>query len=238
MSNDDEIVIDDSVVHGIELHPEAYSKFITCGSCQWFNVGYKGITCQKTRKVLVDTPACIEYRAGVKDPWTIFRGDKYLIELRKDLSQMISDNGVFNNYIVELANYNVKIEDLDLNLGQHQSALALQKALQTVVGFRFRVSEIYTQTLDYKRDMARFQEKIYIWLSSTYPEVRELKNEKAKQVALSRAVPELLEIQTVVDKTVDIAKYIDSKLDSNDRTIQQMLNSVKSTYYSPTKAFV
>ncbi len=223
-------------IHGIELHPECSKRKLVCGSCAWFSVGYKGITCQKTRKVILDTPACVEYKEGVKDPWAIFRTDKYLMELRKDLITVVEGKS-FEGYIGEITRYNVNLNELDFNLGQHQSSLALQRALQTLVGYRYRVSEIFTTVLTYKKDLEKFKEKTYIWLSSTYPEVREAKNEKAKEVALYRALPELLEVENLIEKTMDVSKYVDGKLDSNDRTIQLMLKSVASTYFSPSKAF-
>lgn len=225
-------------IHGLPIHLEAEKKKLVCGSCRWYSVGYKGITCRKTRKVLLDTPACVEYEiTTMKDPWDIFRKDKYLTELRKDLAVVLSTN-TFINFQMELSQYKVNLDTLDLSLGQHQSSFALQKALQTVVGHRYRVSEIFTQVITYKKDMDKFTEKTYIWLSSTYKEIREAKNEKEKQVGLNRAIPELLEIENLIEKTMDIAKYIDGKLDSNDRTIQLMLKSVGSTYFSPSKAFV
>ena len=224
-------------VHGLPIHLEAEKRKLVCGSCSWYSVGYKGITCQKTRKVVLDTIACVEYKEGTKDPWAIFRTDKYLSELRKDLVVTLS-TGLFEGYRNEISGYNVEIDKLDFSLGQHQSSLALQKALQTIVGHRYRVSEIFTQVITYKKDLEKFIEKTYIWLASTYPEVRDAKNEKAKQVALYRAIPELLELESLIEKTMDIAKYVDGKLDSNDRTIQLMLKSVGSTYFSPSKAFV
>jgi hypothetical protein len=222
-------------VHGLPIHLDAEKMRLVCGSCSWFSVGYKGITCQKTRKVLLDTPACVEYKAGVKDPWAIFKADKYLIELRKDLMSVL-ETKVFDTYVTEITKYNVHLNELNFALGQHQSSFALQKALQTLVGYRYRVSEIFTTVITYKKDLEKFIEKTYIWLASTYPEVREAKNEKAKQVALYRAIPELIEIENLIEKTMDVAKYVDGKLDSNDRTIQLMLKSVGSTYFSPSKA--
>ena len=223
-------------VHGIKIHPDAEKKKLVCGQCQWFAAGYKGITCKKERGVSLDTIACEEWREGIKDPWAIFRGDKYIQGLRQDLAEVIKI-GVFDSYRRELAGYNLHIDNLDFALGQHQSSLALQKALQTIVGYRYRVSEMFTLTIEYKKDLEKFRDKTYIWLSSTYPEVKDAKNEKSKEVALYRAVPELVELENLIEKTLDIAKYIDGKLDSNDRTIQLMLKSVGQTYFSPSKAF-
>lgn len=223
-------------VHGIRIHPDAEKRKLVCGQCQWFATGYKGITCKKTRGVALDTVACEEWREGIKDPWAIFRGDKYIQELRNDLADVIK-TGVFDSYRRELAGYNVHIDNLDFSLGQHQSSLALQKALQTIVGYRYRVSEMFTLTIEYKKDLEKFRDKTYIWLSSTYPEVKDAKNEKSKEVALYRAVPELVELENLIEKTMDVAKYVDGKLDSNDRTIQLMLKSVGHTYFSPSKAF-
>jgi hypothetical protein len=226
----------DLPIHGIRIHHEAEKKKLVCGQCQWFASGYKGITCQKQRGVLLDTVACEEWKEGVKDPWAIFRSDKYIQGLRQDLADVIKV-GVFDSYRRELAGYNVHIDNLDFSLGQHQSSLALQKALQTIVGYRYRVSEMFTLTIEYKKDLEKFREKTYIWLSSTYSEVKDAKNEKSKEVALYRAVPELVELENLIEKTLDIAKYVDGKLDSNDRTIQLMLKSVGQTYFSPSKAF-
>lgn len=223
-------------IHGIQIHLEAEKRKLVCGSCRWFSVGYKGITCQKTRKVVIDTPACVEYQEGIKDPWAIFRNDKYLHAMREDMVKVLETKS-FEGYITELSTYIVKIEKLDFALGQHQSAYHLQVGLQTVVGYRARVSEIFTTIIGYNKELEKFKEKAYVWLSSTYSEVREAKNEKAKEVALYRAIPELMELEKIIEKTLDIAKYVDGKLDKNDMTIGNMLKSVSTTYFSPSKNF-
>jgi hypothetical protein len=186
--------------------------------------------------VVLDTPACVEWKEGIKDPWAVFRSDKYLLAMREDMMRVLETKS-FEGYITELSGYIVKIENLNFSLGQHQSAFHLQVGLQTVVGYRARVSEIFTTIIQYNKELEKFKEKAYVWLSSSYPEVREAKNEKAKEVALSRAIPELLELEKIIEKTLEVARYIDGKLDKNDMTIGNMLKSVSTTYFSPSKNF-
>lgn len=217
-----------------ETHPEATSKKLVCGSCVWYRAGYKGITCQKTREVELETPACVEYQATKSDPFMLYARDKYILAIRAELRES-SRLDLYEKMRKEVSSYLVDIDNINLGIGQHQNALALQTALQKIVGFRYRVSEVFTMMSDVQSDLDAMMEKTYTWLVSNYPEIRDLKNEKLKQTVVQRCVPELFDVINEVNKTVNVAKYIDQKLDKNDSTIQAMLKSVSSTYFSPSK---
>lgn len=217
-----------------ERHLEADAKKLVCGSCKWFRSGYKGITCQKTREVELETPACVEYVTITNDPFMVFARDKYLLDIRKE----IRDNSrieLYKKFRTEVSGYLLDIDGLNLALGSHQSSVALQEALKKIVSYRYRVSEIYTSMSEFKADIEAMSEKVYVWLVSNYEEIRDLKNEKLRHMAVQRSVPELVELTHEINKTVDIAKYIDGKLDKNDSTIQAMLRSVNSTHFAPTR---
>lgn len=215
-------------------HPEADHKNLTCGSCQWFSAGYAGNNCQKTRGIEVLTPACIEFQVIQADPFSIFSKDKYIAGVRQELLN-IKSSKIHENWRMELSGYNLDIDNINFAAGQHAEVSSLKESLKKIVGYRFRVTEIMSTIVVEETELEKLEEKVYVWLISKYPEVREYKNEKLKQVALSRSMPELIDIKYEVSKTLKLAKFIDGKLDKNDSTLQNLLKASASTYFMPTK---
>lgn len=214
-------------------HPEADYKNLTCGACQWFSAGYTGNNCQKIRNAEILTPACIEFQIIQPDPFSIFSKDKYIQGIRQELQKSVNSK-VHETWRNELSNYNVDIENINFAVGQHTEAPALKESLKTIIGYRFRVTEIMSTLIVDEIELGKLEEKIYLWLISKYLEVREYKNEKLKQVALSRSAPELIDIKSEIDKTIKLAKFIDGKLDKNDATLRELLKAASATFYMPS----
>lgn len=214
-------------------HPEADFKNLTCGACQWFSAGYCGNNCQKTRGVQVLTPACIEYQLAQSDPFSQYCKDKYIQGVRADLQKVISSK-VQANWRSELANYNVDIDNINFATSSHTEAITIKESLKRVIGYRFRVTEIMSTIIVDETELEKLEEKTYIWLISKYEEIREFKNEKLKQVAIARAIPEITDIKSDINKTLKLAKFIDGKLDKNDSTLRDLLKASSATFYMPT----
>lgn len=216
------------------IHPEAEHKNLSCGACQWFSAGYGGVNCQKTRLVEVLTPACIEFQAPSQDPFAIFSRDKYIAGARQDLLK-VKQSKIHEQWRMELSGYNLEIDNINFAAGQHAEVNSMKESLKTIIGYRFRVTEIMSTLILDETEIEKLEEKVYVWMISKYPEVREYKNEKLKQVALSRSIPELIDVKYEVSKTMKLAKFIDGKIDKNDSTLQKLLKAAESTYFSPNK---
>lgn len=215
-------------------HPEADHKNLTCGSCQWFSAGYGGNNCQKIRGAEVLTPACIEYQPVQADPFSVYSRDKYIQGIKVELQKIMSSR-VHDNWRSELANYNIDVEkSLNFATSAHSESAAIKESLKTIIGYRFRVTEIMSSVILDESELEKLEEKVYIWLVSKYPEVRDFKNEKLKQVALARAIPEMIDIKSEVNKTLKLAKFIDGKLDKNDATLRDLLKAASAMFYTPS----
>lgn len=215
-------------------HPLAQVKKLTCGSCQWFTAGYEGNNCQKLRGVVVDEPACYEYSEIKADPFAEMARDKYVQQIRSEIRETLKVE-IYRNYATEVQKYLVHIQSYCATAGQAREAQVLKEALQVVVTCRYRVSEIFTVALDHESKLDKLKEKVYVWLLSRYPEMRDMKNEKLKQAAVYRVAPEILEFESEIGRLKKLAGYIDSKVDANDKTIQKILDAVRSTYFNPSK---
>lgn len=215
-------------------HALAQTKKLTCGSCQWFTAGYEGNNCQKTRGVVIDEPACFEYAEVKPDPFVEMAKDKYIQQIRAEIRESLKVE-TYKALATEVQKFLIHIQTYSATAGQVKEAQVLKEALQMVVACRYRVSEIYTTALDHEAKLDKLKEKIYVWLLSRYSEMRDMKNEKLKQAAVYRVAPEILEFESEIGRLKKLSGYIDSKIDSNDKTIQKILDAVRSTYFNPSK---
>ena len=215
-------------------HPEADHKKLTCGACQWFSAGYGGNNCQKIRGAEILTVACMEFQAIQADPFSGYSKDKYIQGIKTELQKVISSK-VQATWRNELASYNVDIDNLNFATSAHSESANIKESLKTIIGYRFRVTEIMSSVILDEVELEKLEEKVYIWLVSKYPEVRDYKNEKLKQVALARSMPELIDIKSEISKTLKLAKFIDGKLDKNDATLRDLLKAASASFYMPSK---
>jgi len=216
-----------------KVHPEAASRGWVCGQCQWFASGYNQ-TCEKLRAVEIDTPACIEFTAYLEDYYHEIIDDKYIHGLRAALRGnrfKINETALLE----ELKQYNIDV-DLAVNkLGTLQDMEAITGAIKTIVGYRSRVVAIYTSLLDLQHDMEEMMSHASLWLYSKYETMRDLKNEGMRQAAFDRLLPEKIAIQKNISKLVATAKYMDEKLDSNERALGKILSAAEKMWFSREK---
>lgn len=215
-------------------HPEAALKNLMCGSCQWFSAGYKGNTCQITRGVGINTVACIEYLPTMQDPYNVYSKDKYILGLRESLKSSLSES-IHKKWREEISGYNIDPSSINFAAGQHNEVESLKVMLKTVIEYRNRITEICSTLILEEGTLDEVEEKAYIWLVSKYEEVRDLKNEKQRQMVISRAMPEYVTIKHEIYRTSKLAKFIDDKLDKNDKTLMKLIDVAKSTYFNPNK---
>jgi hypothetical protein len=210
-------------------HSEAASKKLICGSCQWFNSGFDGTHCRKTREVLVDTPACIEFTALLKDPFHEVARDKNILKIREDLkhNRFKIDGGLLE----ELRGYIINEDFSKYRFGTQQDITHLQETLMRVVSYRARVSFIYTTTIDVQVELEAELLRAKMWLYSKYKVVQDLKNEEMREAAFHRLIPELIPIKTAINKLMLTARHLDEKLDKNDWTLRTILESIQKSHF-------
>jgi len=216
-----------------KLHPQAKGGELVCGSCQWYNMDLTFVPdCRKTREVESSTPACTEHVRRMPDEFgSISHNDKYIVGmreiLRKNMFKLDS-----SKFVTELQSYLNICKDMEnINLGSTEDILTLRTALQNIISFRSRVSQITTSTMDQHYEMERVQREILLWLYSKYISFRELKNEGARKAALDRIIPELVTVQIGIDKVMDISKQIYDVLDKTDWTLRSAIGISEKLWF-------
>lgn len=213
-------------------HHQAVDKKLFCASCQWFSSGLNGQTCRKLREVEVTTPACVEYTIIMKDPFHEVARDKKLLQIR----EVFGTNKAFlihPDILSELASYATKLREdfVDKRFGTAHDLHTLQQGLFDIVSFRARVSSIYTNLLDIQYEVEKNKREANSWLYSKYDVWRDLKNEGSREAAFDRIIPEVVGIQSSLNKAIATAKYIDDVLNKNDWTLRTILESVQRSQF-------
>jgi hypothetical protein len=212
-------------------HPEADLKSLACGSCQWFAAGYGGANCRELRKVRPDTPACTEFELPMEDPFSAAVRDKYIQGIRR---QVVSERFVVESGILDELRSYIREENLNkYRFGTQQDLEGVCTYLKNIVYFRARVSNIYTGLLDVKHEFDEIASHASLWLYSKYaPVMQGLRNEAARKAALHRILPEMIEVQKQIDKTMAAAKHVDDFLDANERACSKILSSSERLWFS------
>jgi hypothetical protein len=212
-------------------HPEAEAKQLICGSCQWFTAGFGGKNCQITRQVSINTTACVEYQKPLADPFQALASDKVIQEIRGRLREpkfTIDHVAILD----ELKSYIVG-EQLGTNqFGTRQDIEGICDHLRRVVTYRARISTIYTSLLDIRHDYEELVGYAHSWLYTKYQVVRDLKNEMSREAVFSRLFPESVRILRDLNKSTTVAKYLDEKLESAERTLGRILSSSEKLWFS------
>jgi hypothetical protein len=216
-------------------HPEAATKDLTCGRCQWLNSGFNGQNCFLSRQVELTTPACIEFTERLKDPFHEILRDKYILGIREALKTR--KYNLNESLVDELRGYIVEDNLSDLNYGDSKDIVRLSRILGEIISHRGRVTTIYTQALETKYDMEEMSDQISLWLYSKYAVIRELKNEVQRKAAENRLLPELMPIRKNLHKVLDLAAHLDNRLDATERTIRTILDSTEKLWYSKEGAY-
>lgn len=211
-------------------HPKAAADKLSCGSCQWFASGFETGGCASKRGVSSGTLACVEFQKPFDDPFSVIETDKFIGDIRKKLqgSQFILDASLVD----ELKAYAVQDSLLQNGLGTMQDIEGISKTLRNVIALRSRVSAIYTNLIDIKYEFEAIESAAYSWVYSKYSTLRALKNEMQRKAIFDKALPEIAKIQKHLKKMVDIAKYVDDKLNSNEFTLRAILASSERLWLS------
>jgi hypothetical protein len=214
-----------------KVHPEAISKNLSCGSCQWMTAGFDGKNCQKTRDVEISTVACIEYTSKLPDIFYDICRDKYILGVREVLR---NKKFSINESVIDEIKNNILNDDFSKHqYGTKQDIESLQKGLLKIVSFRSRVSNLYTTSIDMKYNLEELENHVNLWVYSKYESIAQtLKNDQMRKSALYRLAPEFLEIHKKLNKMLAVLKYVDDKLDSNDQTLRAVLNSADKLVFA------
>jgi hypothetical protein len=214
-------------------HPEAKEKALTCGLCQWFQSGYNGQTCYKTRNVSVTTVACEEYTVKFQDPFHEMSKDKYIQGIRDALKH--NKFKVNEALITELQGYIVNLDAVKHN--DSNDLIRVNGSLTTIVAYRSRVTTIYASALEVKSALDEIRSAIDLWLYSKYSTMRDLKNENMRTAAINRIIPEMVPIHTGLNKVMKLSEYLENRLDANEKTIRSLLESVQKLWFSKEGAY-
>ena len=211
-------------------HAKADSDNLTCGTCQWFAVGYNGQSCRKLRNVDISDEACIEYTELLDDPYQEIASDKFISGVREQLRH--SRYRIDQSILEELKGYIINIEFAGAELGSRQDIEGVLNILKSVVAYSARVSNIYTAILDVNYEVEKLGNDANLWLFSKYAQIRDLKNEHTRKSVFNRLIPEYHITIKNIEKVLITAKYLDSKLDKSDRTLQAILRSSEKLWFS------
>jgi hypothetical protein len=214
-------------------HKWAKDQSLMCGSCQWFRMGFRQKGCRETRKVEIHTFACVEFKEPMENIYQDLDGDKYLEEIRAYLA-----SGAFHvdiSLLDELKNYLQQDDFSSYRFGTKQDLESMMGYLQKIVGWRARVSTIYTSLIDLKIQLEEVNEKSQMWLYNNYAIIRNLKNDILRQAAFNQLIPEYSKTRKRIKTHLLIAEHIDSKLDANERTIGKILSSAEKLWFSGKK---
>lgn len=219
-----------------KVHPNAKSGTLVCGRCQWFASGFNGATCQKIRDVQIDTPACVEFKEYLEDQFHEVMDDKYIHGVRESLRGnrfKLNEQAILE----ELRTYNLDHNLMQFTYGSTQDLESVGVAMRKIVAYRARVSSIYTSLIDMQHDLDEIMSQASLWLYSKYPMIRDLKNETQRKAAFDRLVPEQIFISKSISKLMATSKYVDEKLDSNERALGRILSSAEKLWFSKEKPF-
>lgn len=215
------------------VHPEAEAKSLMCGSCQWFMAGFNGSNCQKVRSVSFDTLACREYTLPLDDPFYPIVQDKYIQGIREALRlpKFIIDDSI----LVEMRGYVIEDDFNKYKFGTKQDLEAINITLKKIIQLRARISTIFTSLLDIKYELEELLDHSNLWLYSKYSSVRELKNEGMRKAVLLRILPELIDINKNLEKSISLSKYVEKHLENNEMTLAKILSSSEKLWFSREK---
>lgn len=211
-------------------HPEAESRKLACGTCQWFNSGFQNKTCRVTREVVVDTVACVEYTERMPDLFYNLLQDKYFQGIREELRH--NRFKLNESILTEIRGYILNNDFQNFRYGSKQELESVAKALLQIVGYRARVSTIHTSLIDMEHDLEELLSHVWLWMYAKHPMVKELKNDTMRKAALDRVLPEVMPIKRNLYKALALAKYVDERLDKNEWTLRTVLESAGKLVYS------
>jgi len=210
-------------------HPEAGKKGYCCSSCQWFTVGYAG-NCQTLRGVSIDTPACIEYLQPQVDEFAEIMIDKYLVGLRESFKHPMFK--LDDSLAAELTGYLLDEDLSSKQMGTLQDLTRINEMLRKILAYRARVSNIYTSLIDIKHELDERINYANLWLFAKHKVYKDLKNAVARKAAFDRIMPEAMPIKKTISKLEVTAKYVDDRLDANERLLCKILASAERIKFS------
>lgn len=164
------------------------------------------------------------------DPFTSISEDLTLVSIGAVLSGpkfKLSDS-----LIDELKSYCISEEMLKNSFGTSQDVEAIAQTLKNAVMYRHRVTQVYTMLLDLSHDLEELGSNVQTYMYRKYSVYRGLKNEIQRKAAVDTAIPVFSKISTKVSKLLDIAKFVDEKLDKNEFTLRAILQSSERLWYS------
>ena len=184
---------------------------LKCGGCRWFQVGYKGQTCQKTRLVVEDTRACSEYQPYKASPFAMIEKDKFVIEMRKTL--LVWTEVTIKKYDTDIRAF--KMLSNKKPLSDPMAYIAEEKLAELGCMFdecqsaQERLLDLRYDIADKLQELKSFSEEVQAYLFSQYQDfIQVLKNDTERKAFYRASAPELykaLDKMTLLNSKIELA---------------------------------
>jgi hypothetical protein len=182
---------------------------IKCIHCRWYHVGFEGNTCQKTRQVQADTPACIEYQAYRESPIAIIVRDKYLRDLEKSLQGFTSE--YLKQVKVELKTYRLFKDRAKTSRDylSQETMMEMAHQFEVLQGYIERVAEIKHDLIDTFVELQKAAKDAQSYLFTNYTEtLRGLKNEAERGAYFRAGAPTLSKALESTEAVISMATEV------------------------------
>lgn len=170
-------------------HP---TKGLQCGKCKWFYVGYRGKTCQLSREVKTDTPACVEFLPFKTNSFSLVEGDKYIREI--EATAKVFSESFIAQIQKELDDYHLfDVGSLSPTSYLDESGMAgLSHKFEVCQAYLDRVLHIRNTLMEKQIDLQGLMKDVQAYCLAYFTEqVRALKNDTERGAFYRHAVPAL-----------------------------------------------
>lgn len=187
-------------------------KRLRCIQCKWYHVGFDGKTCRKTREVVADTQACIEFLPYKPGAFEVIHQDKFLRELEQS-TQTYADEFLktlskeLNQYTKVYAKDAIPSDPMD-KLSE-EKLMAQSQRFDTCATYMERVLEIKHTLFEKSLLLQGLMKDAQAYLIASFPDqIHTLKNDTERQAFNRMALPHLCravdKIEAVIKKSEGI----------------------------------
>jgi hypothetical protein len=188
-------------------------KRLRCVQCKWYYVGFEGNTCRKTREVVADTQACIEFLPYKPGAFESIHKDKFLRELESS-AQAFTDEFLKSqskelNQYSKIYNKEKDIPTDPMDKLSDERMMAQSVKFDMCATYMERVLEIKHTLLEKSTTLQSLMKDAQAYLISSYPDqIHTLKNDTERQAFNRMALPHLSKaidkLEAVLTKTGNI----------------------------------
>ena len=199
-------------------------KRLRCGQCKWFFIGFEGNNCQRTREVLADNQACIEFQPYRDSFFSLIERDKYIRELERSIKTTYDP--FLKTISEEIKTYHLYLlEEKDRSPGNYlleENILELSHRFEVCQAYTDRVVEIKNLLVDRISEIQGLLKDAQGYVFAQYPEqTKALKNDSERGAFYRHILP-------VLTKIVE-------KLESLQVKVDNIHTNLKDTHFAMSK---